>query len=194
MVTLLLSDLNKQLRKADGIKLPNNEDLNHPHCCAETWKWSSEDLRHELLLSPWICSIKKHTWSTKTKCFLKVNLLFWQNVYKVNGLYFVMPLKRRPSNTWGEIIHPLSYFYFLRYRSTPSWQHPKFRPWAKTTTSTKCFFFFFPPRGATRPLQLYQGQVIEARLFYQITTKIMKFLLHWDKQKLYLNARLKLPS
>lgn len=79
MVRFFQADLNKQLREADGIKPPNNENLNHPHCCAETWEIlgnfkskvlihihtkelfqmrTSEDLCHELLLSPLICSIK----------------------------------------------------------------------------------------------------------------------------------------
>lgn len=79
MVRFLQADLNKQSREADGINLPNKENLNLPHCRDETWKilgnidsqvlfrihakelfkiCSSEDLRHELLLSPLICSIE----------------------------------------------------------------------------------------------------------------------------------------
>lgn len=56
------------------------------------------------------------------------------------------------------------------------------------------FFSFFFPQEQHDLCNFNKGGSFQARLFYQITTKIMKFLLHRDKQKLYLNARLKLPS
>lgn len=81
MVRSFQADLNKQLREADGIKPPNNTNLNHPSLCRNlkilgnleskvhifpltfshqrtVLMWSSEDLRHGLLLSPLICSVK----------------------------------------------------------------------------------------------------------------------------------------
>lgn len=177
--------------------------LLHIHTKELCKMWSSEDTccYYALWFAPskTLMKCSKH----QQECFFKSQLIV---LTKCSKTTLWQPLKddlqtpeMRLLLVW-QWIHPLSHFYiyFLWYTSAPSWQHPKFRPWAKTTTSTKCsslfILFFFFSQEQHDLYNFIKGRSLKHASFYQITTKIMKFLPHWDKQTLYLNARLKLPS